>query len=142
LQEGIELSQRWQHRDLMTYGYTIMAQVKQAQGDLPAALRMVQLAEQSLHGSQWLTSVMAALQIRLALLQGSFDVNQCQHQTDMSESPCAKALTLTHKSLSSEKDAEEMGSSTLPRIGERTVHLFLTFPSRAAFSLLSMPKSS
>jgi len=68
-----------------------MAQVKQAQGDLPAALRMVQLAEQSLHGSQWLTSVMAALQIRLALLQGSFDVNQCQHQTDMSESPCAKA---------------------------------------------------
>jgi len=58
------------------------------------------------------------------------------------EPPVALALTLIHKSLSSEKDVEEMGSSTLPRIGEGTVHLFLTFPSREAFSLLSMPKSS
>lgn len=83
LQEGIALSQRWQHRDLMAYGYTIMAQVKQAQGNLPVALRMIQLAERSLHGSQWLASVMATLQIRLALLQGNFDVGQCQHQTDV-----------------------------------------------------------
>ena len=51
-------------------------------------------------------------------------------------------LTVLHKSLSSEKNTEEMGGSALPRPRERTAHLFLPFQSRRAFPLLSVWKNS
>lgn len=86
LQEGIALSKRWQHSDLAVYGYTIMAQVKQAQGDALAALRMVQLAKQSIQAGRpcyWIASAMAAIQIQLALVQKNFEVIEQWQQTEM-----------------------------------------------------------
>lgn len=86
LQEGIALCKRWQHRDLMFYGYTIMAQIKQAQGDSAAALKMVQLAEQATRKDQpryWIASAVAALRIQLALAQKNFELIEQWQQTEM-----------------------------------------------------------
>lgn len=86
LQEGIALCKRWQHRDLMFYGYTIMAQIKQAQGDSAATLKMIQLAEQATRKDQpryWIASAVAALRIQLALAQKNFEIIEQWQQTEM-----------------------------------------------------------
>lgn len=86
LQEGITLCQRWQHRDLMIYCYTVTAQIKQAQGNFPTALKMAQLAEQSIKGNQphyWIASALSALQIQLALVQQNFTLIEQWQRTEM-----------------------------------------------------------
>lgn len=86
LQEGIVLCKRWQHRDLMIYCYTVMAQIKQAQGDFGTAREMVQLAECSIRGDQphyWIASAITTLQIQLALVQQNFALIEQWQQTEM-----------------------------------------------------------
>lgn len=86
LQEGIALCKRWQHHDLMIYCYTVMAQIKQAQGDFMSALEMAQLAEQAIQGNQphyWIASAISALQIQLALAQQNFALIEQWQQTEM-----------------------------------------------------------
>jgi LuxR family maltose regulon positive regulatory protein len=86
LQEGIALCKRWRHRDLMIYCYTVMAQIKQAQGDFQSALKMVLLAEQSIQGNRphyWIASAISALQIQLALVQQNFALIEQWQRTEM-----------------------------------------------------------
>lgn len=86
LEEGISLSTRWHHHDMLIYGYTVMAQVKQAQGDSLAALRLVHLADQSIPVDQphpWLVSIMVALQMQLALIQRNGEAIERWQQTQL-----------------------------------------------------------
>lgn len=76
LEEGITLSERWGNGDMFVYGYTVLAQVKQAQGDTPGALEMIERAEryvQSYQQRPWIVAIMVAQQVRLALMQGNLD---------------------------------------------------------------------
>ena len=61
---------------MVVYGYTVLAQVKQARGDTAGALEMIDRAERYVHRYQqrpWIVAIMVAQQIRLALLQGHLD---------------------------------------------------------------------
>lgn len=86
LQKGIALCKRWEHRDLMIYCYTIMAQIKQGQRDASAAWEMAQLAEQSVRVDQphyWIASATTALQIQLAVALQNFALIEQWQLTEM-----------------------------------------------------------
>jgi LuxR family maltose regulon positive regulatory protein len=74
LERGIALSERWGNGDMLVYGYTVLAQVKQAQGDQAGALEMLGQAERSVQGYRqlpWIVAIMVSQQVRLALIQGN-----------------------------------------------------------------------
>ncbi len=76
LEEGIALSEHWGNGDMFVYGYTALAQVKQARGDTQGALEMIERAEryvQSYQQRPWIVAIMVAQQVRLALMQGNLD---------------------------------------------------------------------
>lgn len=76
LEEGIALSERWGNGDMVVYGYTVLAQVKQAQQDTFGALEMIEQAEryvQSYQQRPWIIAIMVAQQVRLALMQGNLE---------------------------------------------------------------------
>lgn len=73
LDEGVRLGEQWGNGDMVVYGYTVLAQVKQAQGDAQGALEMLEHAERAIHSYQqrpWIVAIMVAQQVRLALMQG------------------------------------------------------------------------
>lgn len=76
LEEGVRLGEHWGNSDMVVYGYTVLAQVKQAQGDTEAALEMLEQAERAVYQYQqrsWIIAIMVAQQVRLALMQGNLD---------------------------------------------------------------------
>jgi len=86
LQEGIALCKRWEHRDLMIYCYTVMAQIKRGQRDMSAAWEMAQLAAQSVRVDQpyyWMASAITTLQIQLAVALQNFALIEQWQLTEM-----------------------------------------------------------
>jgi LuxR family transcriptional regulator, maltose regulon positive regulatory protein len=76
LEEGVTLSERWSNGNMLVYGYTVLAQVKQAQGDQTGALEIIERAErhvQSYRQLPWIVAIMVAQQVRLALIQGNLE---------------------------------------------------------------------
>ena len=76
LDEGITLSEQWGNGDMAVYGHTVLAQVKQAQGNTPGALEMIEQAERAVHSYQqrpWIIAIMVAQQVRLTLMQGNLE---------------------------------------------------------------------
>lgn len=86
LEEGVRLGEQWGNSDMVVYGYTVLAQVKQAQGDTEAALEMLDHAERAVHQYQqrsWIIAIMVAQQVRLALMQGNLDaINRWRQQAE------------------------------------------------------------
>jgi LuxR family maltose regulon positive regulatory protein len=73
LMHGIGVGQEWNTSDMLVYGYTVLAQVRQAQGDERGATQMIQKAEQYVHRYQqrpWIVAIMVGQQVRLAIAQG------------------------------------------------------------------------
>lgn len=76
LEQGIALSERWGNGEVLVYGYTELALVRQAQGDTEGALALIRRAEraaQRFHQRSWIVAVMVAQQIRLLLRQGNLE---------------------------------------------------------------------
>lgn len=112
LEEGIALSERWGNGDMFVYGYTVLAQVKQARGDMAGALEMIERAERYVHSYQqrpWIVAIMVAQQIRLALLQDHLDaVHRWTEVADQAYVATFEAVTRTRIHLAQQQPEQAL----------------------------------
>ena len=76
VEKGLALSKQAGYKDMLAYGYTVLAKTKQAQGAGEEAFQLIEQGEYSLQGRQnqsWIVATMATSQIRLSLMQGNME---------------------------------------------------------------------
>jgi LuxR family maltose regulon positive regulatory protein len=97
LEKGVALSERWGNGNMLVYGYTVLAQVKQAQGDQAGAREMLGQAERHVHSYgqlPWIEAIMVAQQVRLALMQGNQEaINRWTQEAEQAYVATFEAVT-------------------------------------------------